>query len=185
MRVDGADKTGVERARDMPDLDRVARIGNRDPDERLLDRAADPRAVTRTDIPGGRGDDLVVLDLAAFDIDPVAERAARRLGRAPAAAVTLDRLDVPEVVKAEFAQRALGLAVKPDDSNLVCFSAAPTVARRREAQAIKTPGSASSTPVSPAASVPPPTQVIAGLLDDSNVLERWRLANTVIANFMR
>src|ERR1700722_4942671 len=120
MRMDGADKTRIEGACDMTDFDRIARVGHRNADQRLLDRPANARAVSGADIPGGRRDDLVVLDLAAFDIDPMAERTARRFGRAPAATVALDRLDVPGVIEAEFAERTFRLAIKPDQLVHAC-----------------------------------------------------------------
>src|SRR6185437_8198361 len=72
MRMDRADEAGIVGAADMPDLDRVVRVEDRRADQRLLDRAARAAAVARADIPGGRRDDLVVADLAALDIDPMA-----------------------------------------------------------------------------------------------------------------
>src|ERR1700722_10365312 len=95
----------------MTDLDRVAGVGDRRADQRLLDRTPDAAVVARADIPGGRRDDLVVAVLAVLDVDPVAQRAADRLGRAPADAVALGRLDVPRVLQPQFAQDALDLAV--------------------------------------------------------------------------
>ncbi len=96
----------------MADLDGVVRVCDRGADQRLLDRPALAGGVARPDVPGGRRDDLVVLDLAVLHLDPVAERAADRLGRAPAAPVPLGRLDVPAVVEAELAQHALRLAIE-------------------------------------------------------------------------
>jgi len=56
----------------MADLDRIAGIGDRRTDQGLFDRAAMLRAVARPDVPGRRRDDLVVLDLAVLDFDPMA-----------------------------------------------------------------------------------------------------------------
>ena len=98
----------------MAHLDRVTGVGNRCADQCLFDRPAHLRAVARADVPGGGRDDLVVFDLAVFDLDPVAQRAADGLGGAPAPAVALFGLDVPRVVQFELAQAALGLPVQLD-----------------------------------------------------------------------
>src|SRR6202034_478409 len=66
-------------------------------------------------VPRGWRNDLVVADLPAFDVDPVTEGTTRRLRRAPAASVALDRLDVPRIIEAKLAQRAFGLAIKPNE----------------------------------------------------------------------
>mmetsp|Transcript_18206 Transcript_18206/g.43601 ORF Transcript_18206/g.43601 Transcript_18206/m.43601 type:complete len:319 (-) Transcript_18206:2331-3287(-) len=109
-----ADEARVKRACDVPDLDRIRRIGNRRADQRLLDRPELVLAVTRTDVPGRGGNDLVVLDLAVLDFDPVAQRTTDRLGSPPTATVALARLDVPGVVELELAQAAFGLPVQLD-----------------------------------------------------------------------
>src|SRR3546814_5920996 len=46
-------------------------------------------------IPGRRRDDLIVLDLAVLNFDPVAKRTADSLGRAPSLAITFCRFDIP------------------------------------------------------------------------------------------
>src|SRR5271170_6455785 len=112
MRVNRADKARIVRAADMADLDGIVRIGDRRADQRFLHRAADAVARPRADIPGGRSDDLVVLDLAGLHFDPMAQRATNRLGRAPAAPVLFGRLDVPGIVQLELAQRAFRLAIE-------------------------------------------------------------------------
>ena len=57
------------------------------PIERLLQRAALAGAVLGREVPAGGRDDLVLGDLAVGDLQPVAQRAARRLGQALAVAV--------------------------------------------------------------------------------------------------
>ena len=47
----------------MADLDGVVRVADRDADQRLLDRPALAGLGARPDVPGGRRNDLVVLDL--------------------------------------------------------------------------------------------------------------------------
>src|SRR5262249_38911562 len=54
------------------------------------------------------------LDLACLDFDPMAERAANRLGRSPAASIPLGGFDIPGVFQAKLAQRVLGLAIELD-----------------------------------------------------------------------
>src|SRR5687768_2861168 len=112
VRMHGAHEARVVRAADVAHLDRVARIGDRRADERLLHRAALAVGGARPHVPRGRRDDLVVLDLAAAHLDPVAERAAHRFGGAAAAPVALGGLDVPDVLQTELAQDALGLAIE-------------------------------------------------------------------------
>src|SRR5262245_11835812 len=104
MRVHCADEAGIVGAADMTDIDGIGRIRNRRADQRLLDRAAISGDAPRPDIPCRRGDDLIVLDLAALDLDPMAERAANSFRRAPAAAVFFARLDIPWVFQFELAQ---------------------------------------------------------------------------------
>src|ERR1700760_3716107 len=115
MRMNGADETRIVRAADMADFDRIARIGDRCTDQCLFDRPAVAGAGARPHVPGRRRDDLIVLDLAAFDLDPMAERAARRFGRTPAAPVAFLRLYVPGIVQPELAQAPLGLAIESNE----------------------------------------------------------------------
>ena len=57
----------------------AGRLANGGADQRLLQRAGRAGRIARGEIPGGGGDDLVILDAAIAHHQPVAERAARRL----------------------------------------------------------------------------------------------------------
>jgi hypothetical protein len=72
MGMYGANQTRIVGTANMPNFDRIMRVSDGRPDQRFLHWAAD--AVTRpgSDIPGRRRDDLVVLDLAALYLDPMA-----------------------------------------------------------------------------------------------------------------
>src|SRR6185437_17083246 len=79
-----------------------------------LDRAALPAGCTGTAVPGGRRDDLVILDLSVLHLDPMRQRPPDRLGCPPPAPVALLGFDVPRVSQAELAQNALRLSIKID-----------------------------------------------------------------------
>ncbi len=84
-------------------------VGDGSADEGLLDRAEHTVAVTRTDVPGGRGDHLVVLDLAVLQHDPVRQRPAGRLGGTEALARrVLGRFGVEAVAEAELVEPLAG-----------------------------------------------------------------------------
>ena len=119
MGVNGAYQTGIVGAADVPHLDRIMDILNRRADQGLLHRAANAVGRSRSDIPRRRRDDLIVLDLAVLDLDPMTERPADRLRSPPTTAVPLGRLDVPWVVQLELAQRVLGLAIQLDRKSVV------------------------------------------------------------------
>ena len=59
-------------------------IGHRRVHQRRLEGADIALGIARAAVPGGRHDALVVVDLAVLDLDPVRQRAARRLGEADA-----------------------------------------------------------------------------------------------------
>ena len=77
----GAHQAGIMRAHDVADVDRVGRVGNRQADDAWLPVAVAPGAVARRGIPGGRRDDLVLVDDAVPDAQPVAEAATRLSGQ--------------------------------------------------------------------------------------------------------
>src|SRR5262245_30338672 len=95
----------------MPDLHRIALVRDRRPHQRLFDRSPLAARGSRTNVPGCRRHDLVVLDLAALELDPVAEGPTRRLGGAPALAVLFLWLDVEGLVERELAQATLDLPI--------------------------------------------------------------------------
>ena len=96
----------------MPYFHRIVHVPDGRADQGLFHRAPNAVGRPRSDVPGGRRNDLVILDLAVLDLDPVAKRAANRLGGAPAAAIPFGRLDIPGIVQLEFAQRVLGLTIQ-------------------------------------------------------------------------
>src|SRR5215469_5630193 len=98
----------------MADLDWIMGICDRRTNKSFLHRAPSAVRRARPDVPGCRRDDLIVLDLACLDFDPMAERAANRLGRSPAASIPLGRLDIPRVIQAKLTQRVLGLSIELD-----------------------------------------------------------------------
>ena len=71
------------------------RIGHGRVHERGLEGADIAVGIARAAVPGGRHDRLVILDLAVLDLDPVAERAARRLGEADALDLRRPGLRIP------------------------------------------------------------------------------------------
>src|SRR5208337_2976994 len=112
MRMNGANETRIVGAADVANLYGVAGVFDRRANQRLFDRPAFSVRRARPDIPRRGRDDLIVLDLAALNLDPVAQRPARRLRRAPALAVFLGRLDIPLVVETEFAKDAFRFAIE-------------------------------------------------------------------------
>lgn len=76
MRVDRADQTGIEAAGHVTDFHRIGHVSNGRADNGLFHGAVDRLAIPRTDVPGSRGYDLIVLDLAVLDDDPVRQRTA-------------------------------------------------------------------------------------------------------------
>ena len=78
--VHGADHTGIEGADDVRNRDRLAlpRL-HRCPDERLFQRTGHALAIARREVPGSRGDDLVVRDAAVVYLEPMTETTARGL----------------------------------------------------------------------------------------------------------
>ena len=85
----------------MPDLDWIVGISDWRADKRFLHRP--PRTIcgTWSDVPGCRRDNLIVLDLAGLDFDPMAERTANGFGRSPTASIPFDRFDVPRLIQPE------------------------------------------------------------------------------------
>jgi len=74
------DHAGIEAAHDVMDC-RRQRLGGarRQARQRLLQCAGLARRIARREIPGGRCDDLIVVNPPAPDGDPVTQRSARRL----------------------------------------------------------------------------------------------------------
>ena len=68
----------IERMNGTQDLQRPVRIGDRRVQQRRFISAALSLRIARSRVPGGRNHRLIVLDRFAVDLDPVAERAARR-----------------------------------------------------------------------------------------------------------
>ena len=85
VRVNRANQTRIERTGDVTNFDRIRRIGNRTTDKSRFNRTEIIIAVTRTDIPSRRRNDLIILDFAAFNFNPMTQRAANRFGCAPTA----------------------------------------------------------------------------------------------------
>ncbi len=82
-----AGEARVEAVDRAQDLDRLVGNCHRSADQGRLVCTALTFRVLRRRVPGARHDALVVVDLLVLDVDPVAERAARRLGEAEALAV--------------------------------------------------------------------------------------------------
>ncbi|MPM14565.1 hypothetical protein SDC9_60929 [bioreactor metagenome] len=79
-----AGQARVEAVQRAQDLDRLLGALHLGVHQRGLEGADIAGAVARRAVPGGRHDALIVLDAAVLDLDPVAKRAARRLGHADA-----------------------------------------------------------------------------------------------------
>src|SRR5579863_7834481 len=91
----GARNAGIEGMNGAQNLKRPVGIGDGCVDERCLVGAALALGVARSRVPGGGNDGLVVLDGLAFDLDPMAERAARSLVPSESAAGFLPGVGVP------------------------------------------------------------------------------------------
>ncbi len=74
--VYSANQTRIKRPGQDPHLHRVGRFGDRGADKRLFHRTVDALGILRANIPSGRRDDLVVLNLSVFDYDPIGQRSA-------------------------------------------------------------------------------------------------------------
>src|SRR5579863_3191428 len=80
----GAGQARVKGVDGAQDLDGLLDVGDRRADQRLLEGRALLMRVARRAVPGGRHHELVVVDLAVLDLDPVRERAARSFNQANA-----------------------------------------------------------------------------------------------------
>ena len=76
--------TGVEGVDSPENLKRLLGICNRSSDKRVLHGALLAFRVCGAQVPRRRNDLLIVLDLALFDIDPMAERATSNIVQAEA-----------------------------------------------------------------------------------------------------
>ena len=90
--VHGASGAGVEGVNRAQGVDGLLDVGHRNADERLLERAVLAVAVDGSQVPRGRDDDLVALDLAVDHLLGVVERAAGGLPEARALAGEAGRL---------------------------------------------------------------------------------------------
>src|SRR5271165_7444264 len=76
--VNGAGQARIERVNGAQDLQRFVGIGDGSLHQRHFVCTTLPFDVARAGVPGGGNHCLVVLDFAVFDLDPVAQRPARR-----------------------------------------------------------------------------------------------------------
>ena len=77
-----ASQAGIEGMNRAQDFEWPLRVGHRRVQQRRFVGSMLPLAVFRRRIPGRRHDNLIVLDLRVFDVNPVRQRAARRFGEA-------------------------------------------------------------------------------------------------------
>jgi hypothetical protein len=83
--VDAARHAGIERVNRAQDLERLFGIRERMMvHQRRLIRPRLPLAIARRAVPGARDHALIARDLAVFDLNPVAQRAARRVEKSVA-----------------------------------------------------------------------------------------------------
>ena len=79
--VHGAYETRIERTGNVTHFYGVLWVGDMCTDEGFLHRTVDLAIVTRANVPGGGSHDLVILNAAVLENNPVGERTARGLGR--------------------------------------------------------------------------------------------------------
>src|SRR5579863_9971406 len=77
VQVHGAGKARVKGVDRPENLDRLIELGNRCSNQRRFKRRVLLFGVARRAVPSGRNHQLIVLDLAVLDLDPVSKRAAR------------------------------------------------------------------------------------------------------------
>src|SRR5271166_6172960 len=75
--MDGARDARIERVDGAENFYRLFRVGNLGADQRCLIRGALSSAVARRSVPRAGDDQLVVVDLAILDADPVCQSASR------------------------------------------------------------------------------------------------------------
>jgi len=80
----GAGQARVKGVDGANDLHRLFQIRHRRADQRFFKRRTLLLRIPWRTVPRGRHHQLVVVDLAVFDLDPVRQRAARRFNQANA-----------------------------------------------------------------------------------------------------